>query len=401
MIVTLFTFLTSAFVGSLFILLVVFLCRQSKFILHHGISFLSYLLIASIIRLIFVIEFPFTRVFHLPFPIANITHKLYTVSLSIFGLSGTIISFIVLIWLIVTISLFLRNVISLIKNFYWIRKLPTTKSKKMYLPLKRAIRKIYNETQIEIQKIRILQNGQINEPMVIGFFRPTILLPLDIDFTDEELYIIFLHELSHFKNKDTIVVCCMELTASLYWWFPLVHFLRFNLNHVLELRCDTYVTSQLPNKYRRTYLEILVKICKHKNQNNIPFFALGIAPKRGFQKSFILQRAEIISKYKPISRRKTFLIRIGHFLLSICLLLSSFVFVFQPVLDISSDVLEEYVNENGAKEHISENSSYIVKHEDETWSLYVDNNFYMSLDEQLKNELIQDLNLKIYTEDER
>ena len=51
------------------------------------------------------------------------------------------------------------------------------------------------------KEIPVMRSGKIGSPMLLGFGKPVIFLPLQ-DYSEAELMMIFRHELMHYKRKD-------------------------------------------------------------------------------------------------------------------------------------------------------------------------------------------------------
>lgn len=59
-------------------------------------------------------------------------------------------------------------------------------------------------------KVRLLHYPMSQSPMLLGFRDVMIVLP-ELDYTEEELQLIFKHELTHYKHRDVMVNLLMIL----------------------------------------------------------------------------------------------------------------------------------------------------------------------------------------------
>ena len=84
---------------------------------------------------------------------------------------------------------------------------------------------IYNTNPVRHPVKKVIRTKSVNTPCIIGFFSPVIFLP-DYDFTQEELYCILFHELSHLRHMDFIWMLFAEILCILNWWNPFVILLR-------------------------------------------------------------------------------------------------------------------------------------------------------------------------------
>lgn len=101
-------------------------------------------------------------------------------------------------------------------------------------------------------------------PMIWCGRRPTLLLPVELwnelDHTGR-LAVLF-HELAHLRRRDHLVCRISIAAACLYWWNPLVWWIRSRLHEEAESCCDAWVTWLLPQN-RRTYADALIRARKY------------------------------------------------------------------------------------------------------------------------------------------
>lgn len=70
--------------------------------------------------------------------------------------------------------------------------------------------------------IRVSYSSQVTVPMGIGLRRRMVLLPR-LDYTDEELYYILLHEFTHFSNGDLYVKMGVSLLCIIVTRYRMYH----------------------------------------------------------------------------------------------------------------------------------------------------------------------------------
>lgn len=95
----------------------------------------------------------------------------------------------------------------------------------------------------------------------IGLIHQKILVPPG-KYSEQELYYIFYHEMTHFKKGDLWLKAISNVMICLFWWNPLVHLLQRELDAVLEIRCDVSVTEGKSLDERRDYLKTIVSVMK-------------------------------------------------------------------------------------------------------------------------------------------
>jgi beta-lactamase regulating signal transducer with metallopeptidase domain len=94
-------------------------------------------------------------------------------------------------------------------------------------------------------------------PMLIGLFRPYILIP-DSQIDEQSLRHILLHELTHYKRRDGLYKWLVQIAVCIHWFNPLVYLMANEIDKACELSCDEAVLRRLSRSERRSYGEMLV-----------------------------------------------------------------------------------------------------------------------------------------------
>ncbi len=113
-------------------------------------------------------------------------------------------------------------------------------------------------------RVELSHNSLITSPMLIGFFRPKIILPAR-ELDDKELSYIFAHELIHYKQKDMFYKWLIQIVVCAHWFNPFVYLLEKEVNKSCELSCDEKVISILDDTARREYGDTLLSFLKSDN----------------------------------------------------------------------------------------------------------------------------------------
>ncbi len=113
-------------------------------------------------------------------------------------------------------------------------------------------------------RVELSCNSLIVSPMLIGFFRPRIILPIG-ELEDKELSYIFVHELIHYKQRDMFYKWLIQIVVCVHWFNPFVYLLEREVNKSCELSCDEKVISVLDDTARREYGDILISFLKSNN----------------------------------------------------------------------------------------------------------------------------------------
>lgn len=156
-------------------------------------------------------------------------------------------------------------------------------------------------------RAELYTNPMIASPVMVGFFRPCILLPAeekpenktpctckafaqthpkrearrqgappDKELSRENLYYIFTHELIHYKRKDMLCKWFVQLVLCVHWFNPFAYRLAREMNKACELACDEAVTAGLSDAGKRAYGNTLLAFLRTDNthRNSVPYVTL-------------------------------------------------------------------------------------------------------------------------------
>jgi bla regulator protein blaR1 len=100
------------------------------------------------------------------------------------------------------------------------------------------------------------------EPGVFGIFRPVLLLPAGITncLTPPQLEAILAHELCHVRRRDNPTTAIHMTVEAVFWFHPLVWWLRARLMEERERACDEEVL--MLGSEPEVYAEGILKICE-------------------------------------------------------------------------------------------------------------------------------------------
>lgn len=100
------------------------------------------------------------------------------------------------------------------------------------------------------------------EPGVFGIVKPVLLLPESITrhLSSEQLETVLAHEWCHFRRHDNLAMAIHMIVEALFWFHPLVWFIRLRLNEEQERACDEEVLRLGCEPL--VYAESLLKVCE-------------------------------------------------------------------------------------------------------------------------------------------
>lgn len=119
------------------------------------------------------------------------------------------------------------------------------------------------------KKYIIRFSSLVTTPMVIGFFRPVVLLPIKIitRLPEKQIEAILAHELAHIKRNDYLVNLMQTLMEVIFFYHPVVWLISARIRTERENCCDDLVVSVTGETV--DYAEALVNIGHVEIQNNL------------------------------------------------------------------------------------------------------------------------------------
>ncbi|WLV23801.1 BlaR1 family beta-lactam sensor/signal transducer [Aciduricibacillus chroicocephali] len=143
------------------------------------------------------------------------------------------------VWLIGMLVLAFRLIVGFI-NVQRVRSLAIPVQEEKILGL-------FNECKRQVgvnRNIKLLETEMFAAPITFGVIGPFVLIPKRLN-SPEVLQHVFLHELSHQKNKDTLINYLTALVQIIYWFNPIVWYVASRMRTERELACDHRVLSLL------------------------------------------------------------------------------------------------------------------------------------------------------------
>lgn len=144
-------------------------------------------------------------------------------------------------------------------------------------------------TRLKISRIvHLAESSKISVPMVAGFFKPFILVPVGIlsGLSVEQAESVLLHELAHVRRNDFLVNLLQSAGEALLFFNPFVWMISARIRKEREHCCDDLVTGIMPNPV--AYATALTQLAEF----SMP--VLPMAPALGRNKNELLNRIKRI-----------------------------------------------------------------------------------------------------------
>ena len=287
-----------------------------------------------------------------PAPLSNSSDWMNEFTISVNSSTPTIIRSILLcVWIA---GMFVMLVLVL-KSSLQLRSL-----KRSALPLQNTtIYKLYKQCLSEMKLTRtnipIYSTAFLKTPIITGIFKTRIYMPIHLisDHQKTDVRYILLHELQHYKHKDSLANYLMILTAILYWFNPIIWYALKEMRNDREIACDTSVLKMLDECDYEKYGNTLINFAEKISSSPFPF-AAGL----GGNIKQIRRRIISIASYKNPSFHKK---AIG---IITFMLITAGIISFTPFISSYAAINNQY-NWNYSSENITQTdlSSYFKNYE--------------------------------------
>lgn len=211
-------------------------------------------------------------------------------------------SWIVWIWLIVAIFLTVRLVCAWLWTVWLRHRAQPLEKWSLWLLLRRC------EILARIERpVAISQSTQVDSPCLVGMVHPHLLIPRKLVDTlnENEIKLIFLHELAHLRRRDLAVNWVLASVEIIHWYNPLVWIVSREVRAAREEACDACALETEPGA-SRAYGETLLKLLEneaHPAPEPPPMtLAACMAGNSGREFSQLAHRLRAIARYRPGTR---------------------------------------------------------------------------------------------------
>lgn len=131
--------------------------------------------------------------------------------------------------------------------------------------------RLYQACGYRVADIPVLETHGVSVPSVIGFRRPTILLPAGLaeQVDAATLGHILFHEEGHVRRRDPLLRLLAALAGLLLFWHPLAILVRRQMEQAAEDACDVHVLRRGAARaaYARTLLAILELVLSGRSRS--------------------------------------------------------------------------------------------------------------------------------------
>ena len=127
--------------------------------------------------------------------------------------------------------------------------------------------KIFSEVKKELKikrRIRLKASLDIGSPMLVGILFPTVYIPC-LKIPDNNMRMVLLHELTHYKRKDLLVKWFAILVNAVHWFNPLCYLACAALSEACEVSCDMSVTKNMSEDEQKLYMQTILNLVEERS----------------------------------------------------------------------------------------------------------------------------------------
>lgn len=122
--------------------------------------------------------------------------------------------------------------------------------------------------------VKIYTSPDAVSPLVLGVFRPRIILP-EGEIPDDQAVCMVVHELIHIRRGDPVIRLLSLLLTGIHWFNPLIWLAFRASSKDMELSCDEAALSRLGEDSVKNYASALLELSVRQHQGLSPLLMFG------------------------------------------------------------------------------------------------------------------------------
>lgn len=303
----------------IFAKLISILRKKMSVLQYFSVYPLLILLLFCILRIILPLELPYTIVVESENIVPMVRDFFETPFLQFGYINISLLLLIGIVWILGAVIILFRRIWTYYHFRRFLNFLPPSEDKRLHQLFEKA------DIHSRLRNVKIIVHSEVESPAIAGCTHPVVLLP-KIDFEDDELLGILIHEISHYRYKHHLIKFIAEFISICFWWNPFFRTLAAETAHALEMHSDKVVCSRLDAVRQKKYIAGIIKVIENKKYSSImPSFSNSLVEEMDNEK--LQQRFHMILGNHYQNKKKIRFI-ILPFILAVFLL--SYIVVIQP-----------------------------------------------------------------------
>ena len=204
----------------------------------------------------------------------NLLNQVNDFSVSISSrFSGGLNTILFLIWIM---GVMIMSVLTL-HSLNYVRSI-----KRSALPLQnQQVKTIYYDCLKELKishPVSVYSTAFLKSPVLIGIIHPRIYIPIHLisELNPDDMRFMLLHELQHYRHKDTLIGFLMVISNILYWFNPFIWYALKEIHCDRELACDSAVLQMISTDEYQAYGMTLINFAEKLSSFSSPL-AVGMS----------------------------------------------------------------------------------------------------------------------------
>ena len=154
--------------------------------------------------------------------------------------------------------------------------------KRSALPLQnQQVKTIYYDCLKELKishQVPVYSTAFLKSPVLIGIIHPRIYIPIHLisELNPDDMRFMLLHELQHYRHKDTLIGFLMVISNILYWFNPFIWYALKEIHCDRELACDSAVLQMISTDEYQAYGMTLINFAEKLSSFSSPL-AVGMS----------------------------------------------------------------------------------------------------------------------------
>lgn len=357
---------------NIFLILLTLLLRKPKWLIRAGYKMLAVFAVFAVLRFLFPVEFPFTVTKRLPGFFSRVITACRYPMFTMGAWEVSLWALFLIVWGIGAVVGIGRFVVDYWRISYQIVLCGKELTDKQ--PYKEVLEAVCTECKRR-NCFRVIEMPGLKAPILFGILSPRILLPDQVQISEEDLYYILKHEIAHHFHHDMLLKVIVRLVSLVYWWDPFCILLNKQADIILEMHVDdvTAVTDGVPTA---EYMSCLIRMGTEALGKYAGFrnYTVGVLPRKT---SALHKRTELMCGGKPGSRAVANIL-VAAVALSVYVF--SYVYIWEPYgapgqsLFLETDQIDDTLFIFRAE------NSYFIEREDGSFDLYYDDTYHMTVD---------------------
>ena len=135
-------------------------------------------------------------------------------------------------------------------------------------------------------------SDKISSPLMIGLFKPTLLLP-KTTMTEEQFDNILAHEMVHFKRKDIWYKWFISIVKCIHWYNPTVYYISKQADIECEISCDLAVVNGMSEEQETNYINTILTLLAAGNQRKAALTTGMTSDKKTLKRRFTMIKNKV------------------------------------------------------------------------------------------------------------